>query len=209
MAYVYFLRNGNEKLFKVGRTSGELEDLIRTLSRGNPRLTLFDAIETEDSNECEKYLHQMLRSKRNREGSAQEFFETTPEALKLLIHEARAFLPEFLATRQAAARLADEKSDDQMVTPDEEDLALYKRLLEVREQHDRCVYEQEHLENKLKLAIGTAAGLEGIASWKTRAERRFDVAAFREAESDLYEAYRKTSYQRRFDLRVSWTQPES
>ena len=208
MAYVYFLRNGNENLFKIGRTSGELEDLLRTLSRGNPRLTLFDAIETEDENECEKYLHQMLRSKRNREGSAQEFFGLTPEAVKLIIHEVREFLPEFHKTRQAAERLADERSDDRMVTPGEEDLAIYKRVLEVREQQDRCGYEREYLENKLKLAIGTAAGLEGIVTWKTLAIPKFDKAAFKEAHGDLYKAYVKTSYERRLDLRVGGAQPD-
>jgi hypothetical protein len=206
MAYVYVLRSGSENLFKIGKTSDEVEDRRRTLSTGNPhRLTVFDVIETEDKNECEKYLHQMLRSKKYREGSAEEFFELTPEALKLIIDQAREFLPDFLSTRQSAELLADERSDDPMVTPDEEHLAVYKRLLEVREQQDRCEYERRHLENKLKLAIGTAAGLEGIASWKTRVIRRFDEAAFKEAESELYQAYVRTSYERKLDLRVSWT----
>jgi len=167
MAYVYFFRSGNENLFKIGKTArDDVEDRIRDLSTGNPHpLTVFDAIETEDEDECEKYLHKILRSKRSRESAAQEFFEVAPDVLKSVIQDAREFLSEFLATKRAAERLADEKSEDRMVAPGDEDRTIYRRLLEVREQQDRCEYERKHLENKLKLSIGTAAGLEGIASW--------------------------------------------
>ena len=210
MAYVYFFRSGNENLFKIGKTArDDVEDRIRDLSTGNPHpLTVFDAIETEDEDECEKYLHKILRSKRSRESAAQEFFEVAPDVLKSVIQDAREFLSEFLATKRAAERLADEKSEDRMVAPRDEDRTIYRRLLEVREQQDRCEYERKHLENKLKLAIGTAAGLAGIASWKTLAKRRFDEAAFKEEEPEFYQAYVRTSHERRFDLRVSLTQPD-
>ncbi len=101
MAYVYILRNGNENLFKIGK-SVDVEDRIRGLTTGNPRLAVFDKIETEDEDEWETYLHKRLRSKRSRGSSAQEFFEITPEALRTVLREAREFLPSFLQTRQAA-----------------------------------------------------------------------------------------------------------
>ena len=104
MAYVYFFRSGNENLFKIGKTArDDVEDRIRDLSTGNPHpLTVFDAIETEDEDECEKYLHKILRSKRSRESAAQEFFEVAPDVLKSVIQDAREFLSEFLATKRAA-----------------------------------------------------------------------------------------------------------
>src|SRR5712691_1199534 len=66
MAYVYILRSGDENLFKIGRTDGDVEARIRQLATGNPyRLTKFDVIDTEHDSLCETYLHRMLRSKRS------------------------------------------------------------------------------------------------------------------------------------------------
>ena len=84
MAYVYIFRSGNENLFKIGK-SVDVEDRIRGLATGNPRLAVFDKIETDDEDEWETYLHKRLRSKRSRGSSAQEFFEITAEALKAVI----------------------------------------------------------------------------------------------------------------------------
>ena len=95
-----------------------------------------------------------------------------------------------------------------MVTPRSEDIALYERLLKVREQEDRCHYERLHLQNKLKLMIGTAAGLEGMVSWKTRMKQKFDQTAFRKAQSELYQEYSTTVYERFFLPRASWSQPD-
>jgi len=52
MSYVYIFRNGNENLFKIGK-SVDVEDRIRGLATGNPRLAVFDKIETEDEDEWE------------------------------------------------------------------------------------------------------------------------------------------------------------
>ena len=207
MAFVYIFRNGDENLFKIGK-SVDFEDRIRGLSTGNPRLAVFDAIETEDEDEWETYLHRRLRSKRCRGSSAQEFFEITTEALRIVIQEAREFLPSFLETRQAADCLSAEKSSDRMAAPSSEDLAVYQRLLEVREQEDRCHYERLHLENKLKLVIGTAAGLEGVASWKTLVKQKFNQAAFKRDQAELYREYSTTVFERRFVPRVSGAQPD-
>jgi len=207
MAYVYILRNGNENLFKIGK-SVDVEDRIRGLTTGNPRLAVFDKIETEDEDEWETYLHKRLRSKRSRGSSAQEFFEITPEALRTVLREAREFLPSFLQTRQAADCLADERSTDRMVAPSREDVAIYQELLEVREQEDRCRYQRLHLENKLKLAIGTAAGLDGVASWRTLTKQKFDQAAFKEEQSELYQKYSTAVFERRFVPRVGSSQPD-
>jgi len=206
MGYVYIRRSGHENLFKIGKPA-DVEDRIGSLSTGNPhRLTEFDVIQTDDEGEWEQYLHKRLRSRRFRESTAQEFFEVTPEELKSVIQEAREFLPEFLKAKREVDRLKHEKSEDRMVAPGPEEQSMYMRLLEVREEQDRCEYERRHLENKLKLAIGTAAGLEGIASWKAIEESRFDQAAFKAARPDLFREYLKTSHKRKFDLRNSETQ---
>jgi len=207
MAYVYILRSGNENLFKVCK-SDDVRDRMRELSTANPRLTVFEKIETEDEADWEQYLHKRLRSRQARGSSAKEFFEITPEALKTVIQEAREFLPSFLEMKRAADCLANEKSTDRMVAPGMEDLAIYQRLLEVREQEDRCHYERLHLENKLKLVIGTAAGLEGIATWKTLTKQRFNQAAFKRDRSELFQEYSTTAFERRFIPRAIGTLPD-
>ena len=68
MACVYILRSGNENLFKIGK-SGDVEDRVRGLTTGNPRLVVFDKIETEDEedhdekNKTSYSKHQRLRRK--------------------------------------------------------------------------------------------------------------------------------------------------
>ncbi len=166
-------------------------------------------IAQQDEDEWEAYLHKRLRSKRSRGSSAQEFFEITPEALKAVIQEARDFLPSFLETREAADSLADEQSTDRIVAPSSDDAALYQRLLEVREQEDRCHYERLHLQNKLKVVIGTAAGLEGMISWKTLTKQKFDQAAFRKGQPELYQAYSTAIFERRFLPKAGAAQADS
>ena len=201
MGYVYVLRSGGENLFKIGRTGGDVDFRIRQLSTGNPHaLTKFDVIETEHDALCETYLHRTLRSKRVGDGTAREFFAITPTELEGVIREAREFLAEFVARQQQAEALAGEESDGRIVTPGSEEWAMYKGLLEMREEQDASAFKRELLENKLKLAIGRADGLEGIATWKTQARERFDEAAFRLADPKTFQAYVRSSRMRVFRL---------
>ena len=57
-----------------------------------------------------------------------------------------------------------------------------------------------YLEAELKVTIGIAAELRGIATWKTGARSTFDQTAFKEAEPKLYEQYKKQSRTRTFRL---------
>src|SRR5437868_10106143 len=112
MGYVYILRSGNEDLFKIGRTEGEVDFRVKQLSTGNPHaLTRFDVIETDHDSLCETYLHRMLRSKRSVASDAREFFAITSEELVAVIREAREFLDEFVAKQKEADRFSEEESD--------------------------------------------------------------------------------------------------
>jgi hypothetical protein len=185
MAYVYVLRSGNEDLFKIGRTR-DLDSRLENLATGNPhRLSVFAVIETDDAAFCEAYLHRKLRSKR----VAREFFATTTIELEAAIREARAFLVEFVATRQETERLAQEESNGRLLTPGPVEWSIYRDLLETREKEDRYKYRRELLENKLKLAIGGADGLEGLATWKTESRELFDQASFKRDQPDVFLSY--------------------
>lgn len=201
MACVYVLRSGNENLFKIGRTSGDVDVRIRQLSTGNPHpLTIFDAIGTRHDSLCETYLHRTLRSRRILKGTAQEFFAVTPTEVEEIIRDAREFLAEFVARQEEAERLAEEESDGRLLVPGTDEWSMYRKLLEVREEQDTCAFQRQLLENKLKLAIGKADGLDGIATWKTQARERFDEAALKLAHPELFKSYVSASRLRVFRL---------
>jgi hypothetical protein len=197
---VYILRSGEDDLFKIGRAA-DLEKRMKHLATGNPHpLTLYAEIETEHASDCEAYFHHRLQSKRSTRSDATEFFEVDPAHLDELIDEVRVHNDEFLPRRAAAEHLAEEQNDDRMLEPGEVERGLYRRLLEVREQRDTLNFECVRLETELKLAIGTAAGMEGIATWKAHSMKRFDQEAFGVEYPDLYEAFKRESLARSFRL---------
>ena len=73
MACVYILRNGTDNIFKIGRTI-DIETRLRQLRTGNPKLTVFQLIETDHDVFCESYLHKRLSTKQTSGGSSQEIF---------------------------------------------------------------------------------------------------------------------------------------
>jgi hypothetical protein len=201
MAYVYFLRSGEADLFKIGRTDKDVDARTRQLATGNPyRLTKFDVIETQHDSLCETYLHKVLRSKRCLATDAREFFAITAGELRLIISDARAFLEEFVAKQKEADRLAEEQSDGVLLKPGDAEWSLYRHLLAAREEEDAFNYQRQLLENTLKLAVGRADGLEGIATWRTQWVERLDQTVLKAAEPDIYRKYAKTTRIRAFRL---------
>jgi hypothetical protein len=201
MAYVYFLRSGSTNLFKIGRTDPGVDARIKQLATGNPhRLTRFDVIETQHESLCETYLHRTLRSRKYLDAGGREFYEITPEELRSVISDAREFLAEFIAKQEEAKRLAEEESDGVLLKPGDTEWSVYYELVAAREEEDRAKYLRQHFENELKIAIGRADGLDGIATWRTQLTERLDQAAFKTAEPDLFQRYARTVRVRPFRL---------
>jgi len=101
---------------------------------------------------------------------------------------------EFLSAKARADSLSKEEEDSALpaVKRSVSDLEIYGELLKVRESQDRLKVQREFFESKLKLSMGRAISLEGIATWKGQWRHSFDVQAFRVAEADLYaEMYRR------------------
>jgi len=200
MPCVYVLRHGDDNLFKVGRAA-DLEQRMKHLATGNPHpLTLYAQIETEHASDCETYLHHRLQSKRSTRSDATEFFEVDCAQLDALIADARSHNNEFLPKKEAVERLAEEQSDERMLEPSESELQKYQQLLDLREQRDTLDFQCQDLEADLKLTIGTAAGIEGIATWKTHAIKRFDHEAFGLDYPELHDQFMKESLARTFRL---------
>lgn len=203
MGYVYILQSGSENLFKVGKTSGELAARIKQLATGNPHpLTLFDSIETDDYAACETFLHGRLQSKRCTNGSAREFFELPPDELHAAIQDARDYLADDLPREKEAEKLTHEQDDGRIVQPSSADWDVYMNLLRAREEEQLALTRKTRFETRLKLVLGAASGLDGMATWKTQTAMRFDLDSFKTAEPELHERYLRESKSRPFFLRA-------
>lgn len=202
MGSVYIVRHGDEDLFKIGMTRGSVEARMKALVTGNPHgLAEYDSIETDHPAKVEAFLQGLLRTKRSRRSDATEFYAVTPEELDAAINEARDFNEHDIPQEAEVEMLAAQRCTDAIVTPEDADWDTYTKLLAARAEHDAALHARNRLEWRLKLRIGTASALEGIATWKTLTAHRFDLDAFTEAHPELHATYQRETYSRRFDLR--------
>jgi hypothetical protein len=110
------------------------------------------------------------------------------------------FLTEFVATEREPERLAQEESDGRVLTPGSREWSIYHELVETRKQQDGYKVQRQLLENKLKMAIGRADGLDGLVTWKTEPRAAFDQATFAREQPDIFRSYVKMARPRVFRL---------
>jgi hypothetical protein len=208
MGYVYAFRHGREDEFKFGQTAN-LERRRRTLQTGCPKqLTVFDFIETEDAKDGERFILRRLASKR----LIGEFCGVTVDQAAEAMNACRIFLEHELPRyREEDGKIADlsaVESGLEMLPSSEDVLEKYRQLLHLRAEKrlrqieiDRMAADEKRLETVIKLAIGTAKGIEGVATWETGESRRaFNAEALKEAHRDLYDSYLTKFDQTRFRM---------
>ena len=78
------------------------------------------------------------------------------------------------------------------------DHSLHQQLLALYADKKRIEVEIEKREDELKLRIGTAASLAGIATWKSVEVSRLDQARLRLERPEVVEAFSATAVSRRF-----------
>jgi len=122
--------------------------------------------------------------------------------------QARRFLeelPERRGVQERLDELSSVESSDEMLSPTAKLVQQRSRLLQIRAEKARrmaeiadLALEEEGLEAAIKLAIGAAKGIDGVATWQTRdGRRRFDPEWLKTDDPELYEAY--TSYVPKFE----------
>jgi hypothetical protein len=184
---VYVLREGRSNIFKIGRTSGDTDAVIRRLQTGNSQpLSLFDLVVTEQESACEAFFHRRLRSRRPLQGGGWEFFEVEATEMRQIVSEFRAMFEQLEQTRQIVSGLIAQESRDVLIEPNSEDKELLLRLMRNKEEQEYLRFECELIESKLKQRIGTASGIRGLATWKTQLTRRYCDKLFRDSEPDTY-----------------------
>jgi hypothetical protein len=195
--YAYAFRQGQEDEFKFGRTAN-LEKRRRSLQTGCSKpLALFESIETEDDTEGEKFIHSLVAHKQ----LVGEFFAVSADEARVAMQACRVYLEHELPVRRLedskVAELLSVESGPEMVAPTDDVLGKYQQLVQLRANQklmeievNRIKAQAERLEIAIKLAIGPAKGIDGVATWETGdSRRRFDSDALKAADPGLYEMY--------------------
>jgi hypothetical protein len=200
MACVYIFRHGRENKFKIGRTKKSAKIRLKELQTGNPYLTMFDVVETEYETAIEKHMHRRLSTKKIINDSASDEFYAVSEAeLQPIIAEAYD-LNEKMRTVEQAEELGAEQPDGSIKEPGNAAVAMHQEWLEIEEEKALLEFRQKYLVAEIKIDMGTASELRGIATWETRTSHLFNTAAFKADHPDLYEKYLSTSISRTFKL---------
>lgn len=112
-----------------------------------------------------------------------------------------AFIEESLPLRHKADELRQRKPlNDTSVSASPEMFETYRQLRRMR--RERYLREQQirFLDSKIQVAIGDAAGMQGVASWKWVSRPTLDIDRLRAEQEALYQAYLRESGSRRFCL---------
>jgi hypothetical protein len=201
MACVYIFRHGKESKFKIGRTKKSAEIRLKELQTGNPDLTVYDVIETEYDTAIEKYIHRRLATKKIiNSSSSDEFYSVSVAELQPIIAEAYEYNCECLPMIEQAKGFGAKEPDGSIKEPGNATLAMHQELREIEEQMARLAFRSEYLVAGIKMAMGTASELRGIATWQTVTSKRFNSAAFKAEHPDIYQQYLSTSISRVFRL---------
>jgi len=102
--------------------------------------------------------------------------------------------------RERWSGLSRQRSEDRTVCPSDEQEADYQALRRARAALFCAKVEVERLENKLKVAFGAAANLEGLATWPTLEKRTLNLPLFKREQRPMYEPYQRVTCERRFKL---------
>lgn len=195
MGWVYAAQNGDEHKFKIGTCRGDRAALDRnwkTLARGNPNLRDYcELIECADPDKWETYLHNVLQRKNLALDSAKEWFAITLDALSAAFAEVRPLSQRYSAIAKDVEKFKRAKPDGTLKRPGNEQVDIYERLKAAREKLAFYQLENDLLELELKNAIGTALGIEGIATWDVRESVGFDLNRLKIERRDIYEEYVK------------------
>jgi Meiotically up-regulated gene 113 len=200
LSNVYAWRCGSTDLFKIGK--GDDPDVRRKgLQAGNPYpLVEVARIETSYPHAVETFLHNRLEPRRSRLSGAQEFFEITWEELEVELDIAREWAASVLPMREMVLLLSRQRSEDRTVSPSDEQVADYEALRRAKAALFCAKMEVERLENKLKIALGPAAVLDGLGVWPTIEKKGLNQGLFKKEQKPMFELYQRITYERRFKL---------
>ena len=197
MGCVFFARRGDENIYWLGRSASSDSRMMSSVLK-DPAFELHRTIETDSPSDCEKFLEGYFAS--HKVGCNPTLFRFTDEEIQQALRVAESFVNKFLPVRKSAQSLCGRVTEKNYATPAKRQMEIYKKLKAIREEEFRLQLRREFLENELKVAIGSAAGLQGIASWISQVQKRFDGLLFKSENPSLYSSYQKEKTVRVFRL---------
>lgn len=198
MGCVYFASRGTEDVFEIGGSNSTGERVVKSHTVGHSAPNLYRTIETEDYSACVRFLHGYFGSRRVEDNK--ECFRLTPDEIARAVGVAESFVSQFAPSQKAVEALCLQPSESRQLVPTKRHRELYGKLRAIREQEYRLQMRREYLENELKLAIGTSSGIQGVATWKSQTQRRFDGAQLKADNPSLYSEYQREKMLRIFRL---------
>jgi hypothetical protein len=196
--YVYVGKGRADQYFKIGRTSDAQHLRLKQHRTANPSFEYHITIETQFGCDVEKKLHNYFCSKRVRE--TKEWFDLTRDDLEKIRLLAGTYENDLIPLSQQVEGLSRTASSGDCIEAHESVMEDYRRLRDLREQRARIEQEEELIENRLKVQIGSYDGIRGLISWKSLEQLRFDSKLFRATHPDLYDQFRVLGIRRYFKL---------
>ena len=191
MACVYLLRDPSTNLIKIGRAKNFVERFTN-LKTANPRLEVAHLFENINAVKIESYLHKKFAIYQ-KEG---EFFDIPVN--EVIRYGEKIIKDTSILSNPDLSSLEQVHATTPTLDPKKKDWELVQKLTQIDTKINELELEREILIAKLKLQIGTAAGINQLVSWKNRTTVRFDQIKFRENHEDLFEKYKTTFVSRTF-----------
>ncbi|MGH9616104.1 MAG: GIY-YIG nuclease family protein [Acidobacteriaceae bacterium] len=208
MKCVYFAQDEQIDRFMIGKTD-DSSKRIKSHRTSNPSLKYIAMYETENPFPCETFLKKYFASRRI--PGTKEFFslpEQDSSIFDAAISAVKQFEKECLPKIKHAEEFKKVASDGTLVKPSSRARELYGQIRVVSDAIDRLNLQYEELESELKLTIGGADGIDGIATWKSEARTGFDFKVFEEENKefvteyeDIFRRYRTRTLLRKFCLK--------
>ncbi len=188
MELVYIGRGEGDKSFKIGRSNSTSESRLLQQKTSSPTFQHHVRLETGRGKDLESMLHQFFSSRRVR--GSREWFALTPSDLDTAKHLAEVYERELFALRDEVEHLGQSRSCGTCHPARTDDVEEYHRLAVIRERRARLDQEEQLIVARLKCRIGVHDGIEGLFTWKSQQQLRFNSQSFRQEHGLLYEKFR-------------------
>ena len=144
-------------------------------------------IETEEPADCESFLLHYFESRCvDRE---KKTFRFGADEVANVVKVAEGFSRRFLPLQNAVEQLKHQASNNRFLPAEQRQRDLCHQIHILREEEFRVSKRRELLENELKVAIGTAAGIQGLATWRSHEQDSFNRERFKAEHPDMFRAY--------------------
>ena len=175
MGYIYLVRHNGSDVYMLRRTAAAEPNNVTA------------KIESDEPADCESFLLHYYESKCI--DHQQKAFRFADDELASVVKAAEGFSRRFLPLQNAVERLKHQASDNRFLPAEQRQRELCRQIHQLREEEFRVSKRRELLENELKVAIGTSAGIDGLATWRSHMQDSFDRERFKADHPELFKAY--------------------